>query len=85
MSKLGKMLAFSYFALCGLFLFSTDAFAYIDPSALTYLVQIVAGAFIAGGAAVGVFWTKFKRKVKGKDKEEDTRENIDVDDINDEL
>ena len=85
MSKFGKVLAFSYFALCGMVLFSTYTYAYIDPSALTYLVQIIAGAFIAGGAAIGVFWTRFKRKVKGQNKVEDTRETVDVEDINDEL
>lgn len=85
MTRLQKGLAFTYFSICGMMLFSTYTFAYIDPSALTYLVQIIAGVFIAGGAAIGIFWTKFKRKIKGQDKVEDTRETVDVDDINDEI
>lgn len=30
------------------------AFAYIDPSVMTYTIQIIAGAVIAVGAVVGV-------------------------------
>lgn len=41
--------------------------AYVDPATLTYVVQIVAGVFIAGGVAVGVYWRKIK-KFFSKDK-----------------
>lgn len=34
---------------------------YVDPATLTYVVQIVAGVFIAGGVAVGVYWRKIKK------------------------
>ena len=41
--------------------------AYVDPATLTYVVQIIAGVFIAGGVAVGVYWRKIK-KLFSKDK-----------------
>ncbi len=85
MTKLQKVLGFTYFSVCGMMLFSTYAFAYIDPGAMTYLVQIIAGVFIGGGAILGVYWNRLKRKVRGKDKEEDTRETVEVEDINDEI
>ena len=42
-------------------LFSVTAFAYIDPSAMTYIIQIIAGVVIAAGAAFGFYWRKIKR------------------------
>lgn len=40
--------------------------AYIDPSVMTYAIQIVAGIVVAVGAVAGVWWKKAKRKVKDK-------------------
>lgn len=42
-------------------LFTTTSLAYIDPATSTYVIQIIAGVFIAGGIAVGIYWRKFKR------------------------
>lgn len=61
-----RMLRFSYFFVFAMMLFSTYAFAYLDPSTLTYTIQVIAGVFIAGGAAVGIYWHKIKRFFKGK-------------------
>lgn len=36
------------------------AFAYIDPSATSYLIQIVAGVVITAGTTVGIFVKKIK-------------------------
>lgn len=38
-----------------------SVYAYVDPATLTYVIQIVAGVFIAGGVAVGVYWRKIKK------------------------
>lgn len=32
--------------------------AYVDPATTSYLIQIIAGVFIAAGASVAVFWRK---------------------------
>ena len=39
MKKMLKITKFAYFYIAGLLLFSTVAFAYIDPSAVTYVIQ----------------------------------------------
>lgn len=65
-----RILAFLYFFTCASLLFSVTALAYIDPSAMTYIIQLVAGAAIAGGAAIGFYFRKFKRKFSGRGKKE---------------
>jgi len=54
-----------YFMLMTLVL-STTAYAYIDPAATSYIVQIVAGVVIASGVAVGVFWKRIKLFFRNK-------------------
>ena len=39
---------------------------YIDPSVMTYTIQVVAGVVVAVGAAVGIYWRKAKKKVQDK-------------------
>jgi uncharacterized membrane protein (DUF485 family) len=53
--------------------------AYVDPATLTYVIQIVAGLFIAGGVAVGVYWRKIK-KVFSKDKTAKTENKVSAED-----
>ena len=58
-----------YLTLCMLFMFSGSALAYIDPASTSYVIQIVAAVFAAGGAAVGIYRKKiqlFFRKRKQK-------------------
>ena len=45
---------------------SVSAGAYIDPSVMTYTIQVVAGVVVAVGAAVGIYWRKAKKKVQDK-------------------
>lgn len=45
---------------------STTALAYIDPSVMTYTIQVVAGVVVAVGAVVGILWRKAKKKVQDK-------------------
>lgn len=42
------------------------AYAYLDPSVMTYAIQIIAGIVVAVGAVVGIFWRKAKKKVSDK-------------------
>lgn len=44
----------------------SNAFAYIDPSVMTYTIQVVAGVVVAVGAVVGVYWRKAKKKIQNK-------------------
>ena len=49
---------------------AVSAAAYLDPSAMTYVIQAVAGVVIASGAALVIYWKKiklfFKKKAKKK-------------------
>lgn len=42
------------------------AYAYLDPSVMTYAIQIIAGIVVAIGAVVGILWRKAKKKVSDK-------------------
>ncbi len=55
---------------------------YIDPSAVTYVIQAVAGAVIAIGALLAVFRHKISAFFK-KNKKEDARPEIHFDDTAD--
>lgn len=65
---------FIYFFSCFFALFTNYAHAYIDPSAVTYVIQAVAAVFIALGALVTVFRHKiaafFKKNTKKQEKRE---------------
>lgn len=49
---------------CMFLLLETPAFAYIDPSVMTYTIQAVAGVIITIGAVVGIVWRRAKNKAK---------------------
>ena len=44
-------------------IFCSTAFAYIDPSTTTFIVQAVAGVAVAVGAVFTIWWRKAKKKV----------------------
>lgn len=76
-----KLSTFIYFFFWATLLFSTTAHAYLDPAATSYLIQIIAGVFIACGAFVGVFWKKIRlyfRNQKLKRLERKLTKNNDV-------
>ena len=78
----GQVVKFLYFFSCFFTLFTNYAHAYIDPSAVTYVIQAVAGVLIALGAAFTIFRHKifaFFKKNKKSGEEEDTIEFKDVD------
>ena len=60
---MGKMLSFIPVAAIS----RTTAFkfaAYLDPSAMTYVIQVIAGIVIAGGAGIAVYWKKIRLYIK---------------------
>lgn len=83
MKKLFSLTKFMYFFTCWWIILSINAHAYIDPSAVTYIIQAVAAVFIALGALVTVFRHKilafFKKNSKKNEKREihlkDSEEN----------
>ena len=59
-----KVLGVLYFTICFSMMFISPAFAYIDPSVMTYAIQVVAGIAVSVGAVVGIWWRKAKKKVQ---------------------
>lgn len=52
---------------------SRPTHAYLDPATTSYIIQAVAGVFIAVGAVIGIFWKKIKmffrdQKIKAMEK-----------------
>lgn len=55
-----KLLGRAYFVFFMMLLLSVPTFAYLDPGTVTYVVSMIAGLFIAGGAAAAIFRRKIK-------------------------
>lgn len=71
---------------CILFIFgmmaalSINVSAYLDPSVMTYTIQVVAGVVVAVGAIIGVYWRKAKKKIQNKmGMEENRKKEIEED------
>lgn len=81
---LGQVFKFGYFFGCFFTFFTNYAHAYIDPSAVTYVIQAVAGVLVALGAVFTIFRHKifafFKKNKKDSADNNDTIEFKDVDD-----
>ena len=61
-----KMLKRLGLLVCYAVMLSTYASAYLDPSVMTYTIQVVAGVVVAVGAVAGVYWRRAKKKVQDK-------------------
>lgn len=84
-----KMLKYLYFILCMMLMFSMYVSAYIDPSVMTYTVQVIAGVAVVVGTVVGVVWRRAKKKVQDKlgideNAKKEVEEDITFDDEDDE-
>lgn len=66
MKKLYSLFTFVLFFALGMIGLSFTANAYIDPSAMTYIVQVVVGIVVVGGASLGFYFSKIKRKLSRK-------------------
>lgn len=81
-----RLFKFLYFFSCWWIILSIDAQAYIDPSAVTYVIQAVAAVFIAIGAVLTVFRHKifaFFRKSSKKNTKREIHLKEDADDNED--
>ncbi len=72
-----KLLTFLAFFVLAMLMFMQTALAYIDPSAVTFIIQLVAGIAVAAGAAVGFYWRRIKRAVSKKKKQEEEEDEDD--------
>ena len=63
---LKRIVTFLFFYCAATGMFSRSAYAYIDSSSMTYLIQILAGVVIAVGAGVGFYWKRIQRYFRKK-------------------
>lgn len=75
-----KIVIFGYFFVCVNMLCTVNVHAYIDPSAVTYIIQGVAGVLIAIGAILTIFRHKIMAIFKKKNNK-GTREKIEIKEI----
>lgn len=78
-----KAASFLYFFLFACLLSSVTALAYIDPSAMTYIIQLVAGIAIAAGAGASYYFRRLKRKFSRRDQGRAAVRSYDEDDDDD--
>lgn len=77
-----RIFSIAYLCLCGMLLFGANTQAYIDPSAVTYAIQAVAGIVIAIGAAAGIYFRRAKKKLNDKlGIDENKNKEVESDDI----
>lgn len=69
-----KILNRCYFVIFMMLLFTIPTFAYLDPGTVTYVVSMIAGLFIAGGAAIAIFRRKIKLFFQNLGKKKDNTE-----------
>lgn len=79
--SVGKVLSFIYFFNCFFALFTVPVHAYIDPSAVTYIIQAVAGVLIALGAAFTIFRHKIFKFFRGRKKDNEEESKIEFKDV----
>lgn len=56
----------AFAGVCCMLTFGLNANAYIDPSVMTYMIQVIAGIVVAIGAIAGVYFRKAKKKFNEK-------------------
>lgn len=78
-----KAASFLYFFLFACLLSSVTALAYIDPSAMTYMIQLIAGIAIATGAGASYYFRRIKRKFSRRDQGRAAARSYDGDDDDD--
>lgn len=61
-----KVLKYFYFVICFALILALPCNAYLDPSVMTYTVQVIAGVAVAVGAVAGILWRRAKKKVQDK-------------------
>ena len=82
MKIMKNVMVVCFAALCSMLMFGMNANAYIDPSVMTYMIQVIAGIAVAVGAVVGIYFRKAKKKVSEKlGIDENKNKEVESDDI----
>lgn len=68
-----RIMKISYIWICIIILLTKECYCYLDPSAMTYVIQIVAAIGITITTSIGILFYKI-RKIFRKKKEDNTTE-----------
>lgn len=66
-----KGLIFGFYFVMTVILTMSVSLAYLDPSSMTYVIQIVAGIVIALGTVFGFYFKRIRRYFRNKKKEKE--------------
>lgn len=81
-NNMKTVVAAFFVSTCSMLMFGLNANAYIDPSVMTYMIQVIAGIVVAVGAIAGVYFRKAKKKVNEKlGIDENKNKEVESDDI----
>lgn len=64
MHKIGRLFKYIYYTICFMMFFTVRINAYIDPSVMTYAIQVIAGSAIAIGTLVSLYWRKITKGLR---------------------
>lgn len=65
-NRIKKIVLAGFVGICSMLLFGLNANAYIDPSVMTYMIQVIAGIVVAVGAVAGIYFRKAKKHFSEK-------------------
>lgn len=63
-----KKRIFMVYLFCIFFMLETPAYAYLDPSTGSYVIQVIAGVVLAAGASIAYYWKRIINRFTGKGK-----------------
>ena len=64
-----KVLKILYMLLCLDIIFVKESYGYLDPSAMTYVIQIISAIAITATTSIGIFFYKIRKFLKRKKEE----------------
>ena len=70
-----KILKIVYVIICMIIVLTKESYAYLDPSAMTYVIQIVSAVGIGLATSVGIFFYKIRRFLKHKKENKKLNQN----------
>ncbi len=76
MKKVLSAVMFCLFFVMDMVAMALTAGAYIDPSAMTYIIQVVVGIVVVSGATLGFYFNKIKRKLRRNKDENEPIETV---------
>ena len=69
-----KVIKVLYIMFCLIIILARESYAYLDPSAMTYVIQIVSAVVITLATSIGIFFYKIRRFFKNKKEKQKSKE-----------